>query len=73
MLQALESETVARKKGTDRKTLGVRIRAQLVKKAQAVAQDRGIDLSDYLSDVVEATVERDWSRIVRRLANEGDS
>jgi hypothetical protein len=43
--------------------------APIVKKAQTVADDRGIPVSEYLSELVRGSVERDWLKIVKRAAD----
>jgi hypothetical protein len=43
--------------------------APVVKKAHTVADDRGIPVSEYLSDLVRALVEKDWLKIVKRAAD----
>ncbi len=64
--------TVAKKKPGDRKTIAVKIEAPLARKANAVAQDQGVPLSTYLSDLLRASIERDWGKVVRRLEQEDD-
>jgi hypothetical protein len=49
--------------------MAVKMDAPVVKKAQTVADDRGIPVSEYLSDLVRSMVERDWLRIVKRAAD----
>jgi hypothetical protein len=62
---------VAKKKGDgERKTLPVRIDAHLVRRAQNVAKDQGVPLSEYLTEVIRGAVDRDWAKIIRRLAKE---
>ncbi len=62
--------TVARKKPGDRKTIAVKIEAPLARKADAIARDQGLALSAYLSNVLRAHVERDWSRLMKGLADD---
>ena len=64
-----EGAVMMAKKG-ERKTLPVRIDSHLVRKARYIARDRGVPLSDYVTDVLKHAVDRDWSKILRRLANE---
>ena len=64
-----EGAVLMAKKG-ERKTLAVRIDAHLVRKAQNVARDRGVPLSDYVTEVLKTVVDRDWNKILRRLASE---
>lgn len=66
-----EAVIMAKKKGAgERKTLPVRIDAQLVRRAQNVARDRGLPLSDYVTEILRTSVERDWSKILRRIASD---
>ena len=60
---------MAKEKG-ERKTLPVRIDAHLVRRAQNVARDRGVPLSDYVTEILKAAVDRDWSKIIKRIAKE---
>jgi len=62
--------TVAKQKPGDRKTIAVKIEAPLARKADAIARDQGIALSTYLSNIMRAHVERDWSKLMRGLAEE---
>jgi len=61
-----------KKSGGGRKTLPVRIDAHVVRRAQNVAKDRGVPLSDYVTEILKAAVERDWNKILRRLVSEED-
>ena len=54
----------------ERRTKAVKIDAPLVSKAEAIARDRGVPLSEYLSGMIRHQVERDWAKILRRLAEE---
>jgi hypothetical protein len=50
----------------------VKIELTLIRKAKTVAEDKGLNLAEYLSDVLRGTVERDWLRIVQRpIGREG--
>lgn len=70
-MDVIEAVIMAKKKvGGERKTLPVRIDAQLVRRSQNIARDRGTPLSDYVTDILRSAVERDWSKILRRLASE---
>lgn len=61
---------VAKKKPSDRKTIAVKIEAPLARKANAVAQDQGIPLSSYLSDLMRSSIERDWTRLIKRIGED---
>jgi hypothetical protein len=48
-------------------TVAIKVDRSIASKARIVASDRGIDLAAYVSDALRQTVERDWSRIVKRI------
>ena len=48
-------------------TIPIRVDRGIAAKAKIVASDRGVDLAAYVSDLLRATVERDWSKIVKRI------
>ncbi|MBU6429147.1 MAG: hypothetical protein KGR26_09075 [Cyanobacteria bacterium REEB65] len=65
---------MAKKKPSTR-TTPVRIETGLVRKMVTIAQDRGIDLSDYVTGTLRGPVEKDWCKVLRKLVddqNEGD-
>jgi hypothetical protein len=67
---------VAKKKGeSELKTTPVKIETGLVRKAKTIAEDKGVDLSDYLSGLIRGAIARDWDKIVKRIveAEEGGS
>jgi hypothetical protein len=43
------------------KSTSAKMERELLEKAQVIARQRGVKLSDYLSEVVRAGVERDWA------------
>jgi hypothetical protein len=49
----------------------VRIDPAIVSMAKVVSTARGISLADYLSDILRATVSRDYVKDVKRLEKEG--
>lgn len=51
----------------DKKTTPVKIETGLVRKAQTIAKDKGIDLSEYLSEAVRGAIERDWRKILKKI------
>lgn len=66
----LEAMPMARKKRASEDnppTVPVKIDRNIAAKAKIVASDRGIDLAAYISDTLRATVDRDWSKIVKRI------
>lgn len=56
------------KKKAGPKTSPAKIDAGLVRKARAVADDRGVDLSEYLTGLVRSPVERDFAKVVKKIA-----
>jgi len=49
------------------KTTPVKIDTGLVRKARTIAEDKGIDLSEYLSAIVKGQIERDWTKVLRKI------
>ena len=58
---------VVAKKKPEYKTTAVKLDTGLVRKAKTIAEDKGVDLSDYLSGIVRIGIERDWNRILKRI------
>ena len=48
-------------------TVPIKVDRGIAAKAKIVASDRGIDLAAYVSEVLRATVDKDWSKIVKRI------
>jgi hypothetical protein len=65
--QAVAESVVGRKK-SGRRTIATKIDAVIVRKAQTVADDLGVPVSEYLSGLLRERVERDWLKIVKRAA-----
>jgi hypothetical protein len=64
---------VAKEKKSGFKTTPVKIETGLVRKARTIAEDKGIDLSEYLSGVIRGAIERDWVKILKKITEaEGD-
>jgi hypothetical protein len=42
----------------------------IAKKAKSIADDHGVDLSEFLSEILQATVEREWAKIIKRIDSE---
>ncbi len=61
-------ESMGRKK-SENKTQAVRIDASVAMKAARVAEDRGVPLSQFLTELVKDRVEREWLKIVQRAAD----
>ena len=49
-----------------------KIRARLLRRAKDVANHRGIDVQDYLEQVLTPAIERDYQQVVREKAAELD-
>jgi hypothetical protein len=49
----------------------VRIDPAIVSMAKVIATGRGINIGDYLSDILRATVSRDYVKDIKRLEKEG--
>jgi hypothetical protein len=58
---------VMAKKKSPLKTTPVKIDTGLVRKAKTIAEDKGIDLSAYLSEVVRGAIERDWAKVLKKI------
>jgi CHASE3 domain sensor protein len=66
----LRAQPMARKKRASEEsppTIPIKVDRGIAAKAKIVASDRGVDLASYVSETLRATVERDWSRIVKRI------
>jgi hypothetical protein len=59
---------VAKDKKPGLKTTPVKLETGLANKAKTIAKDRGIDLSEYISDIVRSQIERDWIKILKKIA-----
>ena len=65
---------VAKKKdGSALKTATVKIDSGLARKARTIADDKGIDLSAYLSGIIRGVIERDWTVILKKIAESEES
>jgi hypothetical protein len=62
--------TMPRKKRND---ITVKIDAKIHSKAKKIAAWRDVDLAEYLSELLEKPVERDWQRLRREVAGEPDA
>lgn len=65
MSPAVAEPPLGRKK-TGRRTSAVKIDASVAMKAARVAEDRGMPVSEYLTDLLRDRVEREWLKIVKR-------
>jgi hypothetical protein len=59
---------VAKEKKPGFKTTPVKLDTGLVRKAKTIAEDKGIDLSEYLTAIVRGQIERDWTKILKKIA-----
>jgi hypothetical protein len=48
----------------------VRIERGLLRKAKLIADDRGVDLSDYLTTILKPAVARDWAKFAKKMIEE---
>lgn len=67
---AVLETTLPRPKRDD---VAVKIDAKVYRKAKVVAAARGITIAEYVTDVCRPTVERDYQRMVRQMANDEDN
>jgi hypothetical protein len=51
-------------------TKPVRIDRGLAEKAKIIAADRGIDMGEYISGMIEGRVMKDWADVVREMNRE---
>ena len=58
---------MAKAKGAGLKTTPVKLETGLVRKARTIAEDKGLDLSEYLSGVVRGAIDRDWTRVLKKI------
>ena len=49
------------------KTTPVQIETGLVRKARTIAEDKGIDLSEYLSGIIRGGIARDWAKVLKKI------
>jgi hypothetical protein len=56
------------RKKTGLRTSVVKIDSDLAKKAKLISADNGVSMSTYLSDVIRTAVDRDWPRVLKKLA-----
>lgn len=45
-----------------------KIDTRLARKAKTIAEDKGISLSDYLSGITRGQIDRDWGKVLKKLA-----
>lgn len=66
----MSTSSVMAKKPLDESTVTVKIRASIHRQAKQVALHRSIDLSVYLSDLLEKLVQRDYKKTIAEIAKE---
>ena len=65
---------VAKKKtASEMKTTPVKIDTGLVRKAKTIAEDKGLSLSDYLSETIRGPIERDWTKVLKKIVESEQS
>jgi hypothetical protein len=64
------ARAVAKKKQGPQRTTPVKIDTGLVRKARTIAEDKGIDLSEYLSETLRGPLEKDWMRVLKKIVEE---
>lgn len=52
-------------------TVPIKVDRAIAAKAKMIASDQGIDLAKYVSDALRGIVERDWSRMIKRVDSSG--
>jgi hypothetical protein len=73
-----QEEITMAKRGRPRKLTGegsqVRIASDLASKARLIVGDRGVELVDYLSEILRPQITRDYAAMVRKLGKaEGEA
>ena len=68
MVSAGVLDVAKKKEGAGLKTTPVKIETGLARKARTIAEDKGIDLSDYLSGLIRGAIDRDWTKILKKIA-----
>ena len=58
--------------GTEPPTKAVKINRALAAKAEMIATDKGVNLSEYLSDAIRTQIDRDWAKMVKKVGGSGD-
>ncbi len=58
---------VAKEKKSPLRTTPVKIDTGLVRKAKTIAEDKGVDLSDYLSGMIRGSIEKDWTKVLKKI------
>jgi hypothetical protein len=52
------------------RTSVVKIASELARKAKAISADKGISMSEYLSDAIQVAVTKDWPGVLTKLVKE---
>jgi hypothetical protein len=71
MVGAFDEGVAMAKRGRPKKLTGegsqVRIASDLASKARLIVGDRGVDLADYLSDILRPRIMKDYAAMIRKL------
>jgi hypothetical protein len=54
----------------DLKTRAAKLDAGLLRKAKTIADDKGVDLSEYLTAIIKPVVTRDWAKFAKKIIEE---
>lgn len=72
---ATRSNDVTKKRGAPKKPTGVgrhvRLRPAIVTMAETLSRAKGMAMSDYLSDLLEAPISREYAKVMRELERKG--
>ena len=61
-------DVATKKAGSGPRTTPVKIETGLARKARTIADDKGIDLSEYVSGLIRGSIERDWTKILMKIS-----
>jgi hypothetical protein len=52
------------------KTRAAKLDAGLLRRAKTIADDKGLDLSEYLTGILRPAVNRDWAKFAKKIIEE---
>jgi hypothetical protein len=61
-------DVATKKEGSGLRTTPVKIETALARKARTIAEDKGVDLSEYVSGLIRGAIDRDWTKILKKIA-----